>query len=658
MPEYLDDRDFGFNGGDEREEFKYGLPRILQDDNYSNPSASFTPRTRSNAFNQKLLSKPLALKPANYKHPRLKHLQKPSRSAPEIPRIQLGDEHSIEISDTRAGTTYNLFSKDGQTIEKHPNRVTVWLYDRQNNGTRLGIYEHQQISIEQIISDIPQVASFQINRTNTDQQTVEIEDKAALKQQLADRLSLIPELEKQYINDSTAKEKDSKQDITTARTAHDSQVSSESVSSSSPLKPSSVQTEINHDRLAVNVSELTASEKISEAFKRAMALLPEAVGQQLKAIFTPTAIASMVAVFGAYAASHAVGIGFIADAVMGLGAGLFLGWQAIGVVKDLFGFFDAINATTEEDLDKAGQHLANAISTVGVDIVIGLLTKKAAGKLTSGTNNIDDVASSADNVDDLNTGRIDNVDRISPNRKKIDEPETSSNQVDEITPKRDRSIKMSSAAKTGVESSDYSIKVGTVRMKEHPNYQNLISEVEGKGYKIVEDGEARVSYVEIINSQMEIIAVEKELHVLPNMRYIDLEHEVGHIKQLERFEGNLYTDRYKQNNNGKRKLFNQNAPHVLQEWQDHITEYHNRLDEFLRLHKRDTNPELLLEHAEGISIWYEKQGKGTKWGKKKDRIKWIEQHFPDLRQLSIDYNQAIQQLRKNSPDLFENIRLV
>ena len=43
---------------------------------------------------------------------------------------------------------------------------------------------------------------------------------------------------------------------------------------------------------------------------------------------------------------------------MGLGAGLFLGWQAVGVVKDLFGFFDAINATTEEDLDKAAQRSA------------------------------------------------------------------------------------------------------------------------------------------------------------------------------------------------------------------------------------------------------------------------------------------------------------
>ena len=39
-----------------------------------------------------------------------------------------------------------------------------------------------------------------------------------------------------------------------------------------------------------------------------------------------------------------------------------------------------VNAATEEDLDKAGQHLANFVATVGIDIVLGILLKKAAGK--------------------------------------------------------------------------------------------------------------------------------------------------------------------------------------------------------------------------------------------------------------------------------------
>ena len=43
-------------------------------------------------------------------------------------------------------------------------------------------------------------------------------------------------------------------------------------------------------------------------------------------------------------------------------------------------FAQFVNATTEEDLDKCGQHLANFVATVGIDIVIGILFKKAAGK--------------------------------------------------------------------------------------------------------------------------------------------------------------------------------------------------------------------------------------------------------------------------------------
>ena len=47
----------------------------------------------------------------------------------------------------------------------------------------------------------------------------------------------------------------------------------------------------------------------------------------------------------------------------------------------LRGFAQFVNATTEEDLDKCGQHLASFVSTVGVDIVLGILVKKAAGKV-------------------------------------------------------------------------------------------------------------------------------------------------------------------------------------------------------------------------------------------------------------------------------------
>ena len=130
-----------------------------------------------------------------------------------------------------------------------------------------------------------------------------------------------------------------------------------------------------------DIAGFSQAEKLLEVLNLTIQKLPSALGSQLKALINPASIAVMVGVLGAYTASHAVGVGFIADAAMGVSAGLFLGWQAVDVAKDLWGFAQYVNATTEADLDKAAEHLAKAVSTVGIDVILGILTKKAAGKL-------------------------------------------------------------------------------------------------------------------------------------------------------------------------------------------------------------------------------------------------------------------------------------
>ncbi len=210
---------------------------------------------------------------------------------------------------------------------------------------------------------------------------------------------------------------------------------------------------------------------------------------------------------------------------------------------------------------------------------------------------------------------------------------------------------MKTGAKIGVAPSDYSIRVGTVRMEEHPDYQSLIDLIINQGFVIIKDREARISYIEVINTQKEVVRVEKELHIIPNMRYIDLEHEFGHIKQLERFEGKLYTDRFMEKPNGNLKRFNDNADDILHGWRNIVTELHNRLQEFLRLLERDANPELLLEHSsdksEGITKWLKLFNKHTR---KKNRLVWIDQYFPDLIDLRKEYAEKIDKLRKIYPD--------
>ena len=98
----------------------------------------------------------------------------------------------------------------------------------------------------------------------------------------------------------------------------------------------------------------------------------------------------MVGVFAAYVAAHATGIGQAMDIGMLIAGGIFFGLDAFAIFKDIAGFAGAVNATTEEELDQAGEHLASAIAKIGVDAVMTLLTKKVADKIAdTGKTSVD-----------------------------------------------------------------------------------------------------------------------------------------------------------------------------------------------------------------------------------------------------------------------------
>ena len=86
---------------------------------------------------------------------------------------------------------------------------------------------------------------------------------------------------------------------------------------------------------------------------------------------------------------------------------------------------------------KAGEHLAKAITTVGFDVILGILTKKAAGKVSQHVDELKQVdevhahsdsvyninAGNLDNADNVNVGRIDDADNTNRNITEIDEPQ-------------------------------------------------------------------------------------------------------------------------------------------------------------------------------------------------------------------------------------------
>lgn len=127
----------------------------------------------------------------------------------------------------------------------------------------------------------------------------------------------------------------------------------------------------------MDVAHLNLQSRLEIVLTKAAALLPADVGQQLLAMITPQALATMAGIVVVWAGAHFFGIGEIADIIL-----LVVGWVAVGGValeagKKLYDFaIKTNNACNETDLDLAAQDLADAITLIGVNTVLAILLKK------------------------------------------------------------------------------------------------------------------------------------------------------------------------------------------------------------------------------------------------------------------------------------------
>lgn len=205
-----------------------------------------------------------------------------------------------------------------------------------------------------------------------------------------------------------------------------------------------------------------------------------------------------------------------------------------------------------------------------------------------------------------------------------------------------RQSKLATGATTGKNPTPETIREGSVRMEQHPQYEETIEQIKVAGFEIRIGNEACVEVKEVVDLNGNVIRVEKILYVQENMRYLDLEHEFGHIKQLQRFGNSMPpTHRMVERSDGSLK----NAPNqqgVLTTWQNTITEYHNRLDEFLRLYDRGASIELLKEHAQGVEQWLQAyRKKGLRDGYSQTQKQWSQKYFPDIVELQSRYFDVI-----------------
>jgi hypothetical protein len=161
--------------------------------------------------------------------------------------------------------------------------------------------------------------------------------------------------------------------------------------------------------------------------------------------------------------------------------------------------------------------------------------------------------------------------------------------------------------KPGFAATEQTIATGTVQMELHPNFTNLVGEMEGLGYKviIVEQDFANikidphVKVVEITNKKGDFLHFEKEVTLLKGMDYETAIHEYGHIKQIIKLENEgikLATEKGFYRDNGS---FVQTYDGNSKIWS--AIEYHNRLTDLKRLQNLESAgvkvPEILMEQT-------------------------------------------------------------
>jgi hypothetical protein len=104
-----------------------------------------------------------------------------------------------------------------------------------------------------------------------------------------------------------------------------------------------------------------------------------AVGAKLKELATPANLAVLMAFVGLYIAAQATPAGWVADGI----AVVTLVASAMLIGKELSGVIDEVRAfvslceNPNGDLDAAAQHLANAATTVGIDVLLAIILHKA-----------------------------------------------------------------------------------------------------------------------------------------------------------------------------------------------------------------------------------------------------------------------------------------
>jgi hypothetical protein len=126
----------------------------------------------------------------------------------------------------------------------------------------------------------------------------------------------------------------------------------------------------------LDVNRMSATDKVGEAMRRSLPLLPANARAVVEAMLTPQSLAIIAGTLVVWAGSHFFGVGEIVDVILlGVGA-IALGFSVFEGAGEIYEFATgALNARTDADLQKAGRHFARAVVVLGIATIQAILLR-------------------------------------------------------------------------------------------------------------------------------------------------------------------------------------------------------------------------------------------------------------------------------------------
>ena len=131
------------------------------------------------------------------------------------------------------------------------------------------------------------------------------------------------------------------------------------------------------------VPTLKLEERLDQALDRALPRLAPDARAQLEAVISPASLGMMAGVLVTWVTSHAIGLGEIIDIILLVVGALSIGLAVFSGVDHLYEFAALVyRAHSEGDLDRAADHLAQAVAILGVQAALAVLFRGARAPRT------------------------------------------------------------------------------------------------------------------------------------------------------------------------------------------------------------------------------------------------------------------------------------